>query len=96
MGLAKVNLIDYIEKSNGSEDKSGVPQQLNLEKCNDQNANIQFTIRSVYVSTSSSVSDATSMGSGTISLDSVPKSEFDFGDFEGNKASRLNLRDRLA
>ena len=36
------------------------------------------------------------MGSGTISVDSVPKSEFDFGDFEGKTMGRLNLRERLA
>ena len=70
---------------------NGVPQKLQLERCPDKNANIEFTIRSVFVSTSTMASETTSMDSGTISVDSVPKSDFDFGDFEGKTMGRLNL-----
>ena len=96
VGILKVNLIDYIEATSNGVAKMGVVQKLKLEKCPDQNANIQFTVRSVLVSQGTTGSETMSMGSEAMSVDSGPESEFDFGDFDADKvkSSRPSLRGR--
>ena len=94
VGIVKVNLVDFIEATSAGAEKIGVVQKLKLEKCPDQNANIQFTVRSVLVSSGATGSETMSMGSDAISVDSGPESEFDFGDFDGDKGTARAQRGR--
>jgi hypothetical protein len=81
VGIVKLNLIDFIDHSNGAT-KNSSRQQVPLEKCPDKNAFVEFTIWSVLVSSNASGSETISMASEAMSVDSGPESEFDFGDME--------------
>ena len=75
MGIVKLNLIDYID---GPESKMGSRQVLKLEKCPDEHAVVEFTVKSIQVSATGSGSETLSLASDALSVDSGPESEFDF------------------
>ena len=62
-----------------------------MQKCPDKNAKVDFTVRSVLVSSNANGTETISMASEAMSVDSGPESEFDFGDLEsgaGNQRGR--------
>ena len=63
-----------------------------LEKCPDKNAKVEFTIRSVLVSSDATGTETISLASGAMSIDSGPESCFDFQDLESGKASNLGRK----
>jgi len=91
VGIAKLNLIDFIDHSNAAT-KNCNRQQVSLEKCPDKNAYVEFTIRSILVTANASGSETISMASEAMSVDSGPESEFDFGDMESGTAKKGRQR----
>lgn len=59
-----------------------------MEKCPDKNAKVDFTVRSVLVSSSVNGTETISMASEAMSVDSGPESEFDFGDMDSAAGAR--------
>jgi hypothetical protein len=55
---------------------------LKLEKCVDEHAIVEFTVRSISVSNATTGSETMSMVSDALSVDSGPESEFDFEAFD--------------
>jgi hypothetical protein len=79
VGIVKLNLIDYLEGEPMS--KMGTRQSLKLEKCPDEHAVVEFTVRTITVSNAATGSETMSMLSEALSVDSGPESEFDFDAF---------------
>jgi hypothetical protein len=78
VGIVKINLVDYID----SADKVNVRQSIKLEKCPDDKAIVEFTVKSVLVSSGATGSETMSLVSDAMSVDSGPESEFDFAALE--------------
>ena len=91
IGIVKVNLVEFADAANGPS-KNGQRQKLPLEKCPDKNANVEFTIRSVLVSSDATGTETISLASGAMSVDSGPESCFDFQDLESGKANNLGRK----
>jgi hypothetical protein len=76
VGVVKINLADYLDKSQGL-----VVQKFPLDKCPDKQANIQFTLKSTLLAGGNG-SETASMMSCDIENDSGPESEFNFEDMD--------------
>ena len=91
IGIVKVNLVEFVDASNAPT-KNGQRQSLPLEKCPDKNAKVDFTIRSVLVSSDATGTETISLASGAMSVDSGPESCFDFQDLESGKATNIGRK----
>lgn len=76
VGIVKLNLIEFIDGSVNH--KMGVRQSLKLEKCPDEHAVVDFTVKSIQVTAAATGSETMSLVSDALSVDSGPESEFDF------------------
>lgn len=90
MGVVKINLLDFIEASQGM--KRTVP----LEKCPDKQANMTFVMKTTAINNMGGGSETQSMMSCDMSVDDVPESEYDFGDLNKQDEVKPSGRNRMS
>jgi hypothetical protein len=73
VGIVRINLADFMIDSS--------EKTLQLDKCPDKDAALTFSFKATLISENAS-SDALSMMSDVMSIDSGPESDYDFDDLE--------------